>query len=133
MKGTTSGDSITYEKFLDIKDYPDLFGARESLETTTLSDDSQTFEEGIRSQETLQFTHNYSLLDFQKVKALEGVEQPWAIWLGGTAKTVPTGSDGKFTLKGKISVTILGKGVNEVREMRTTITPSTALEEDKTI
>lgn len=36
MKGTTSGSSTTYEKLVDIKDFPDLGGAPEMLETTTL-------------------------------------------------------------------------------------------------
>ena len=38
MKKTTDA----YEKLIDIKDFPDLGGAPEMLETTTLSDRMQT-------------------------------------------------------------------------------------------
>ena len=37
----------------------------------------------------------------------------------------PTGEDGKFEVKGKLSVTATGNGVNEVREMSISIAPST--------
>ena len=40
MKKATAGE--TYEKVIDIKDFPDLGGAPEMLETTTLSDKMQT-------------------------------------------------------------------------------------------
>mgnify|MGYP003187542440 FL=1 len=40
MKKASTGD--TYEKVIDIKDFPDLGGAPEMLETTTLSDKMQT-------------------------------------------------------------------------------------------
>ena len=35
-----------------IKDFPSILGQRSSLETTTLSDDAQTFIPGIRQQST---------------------------------------------------------------------------------
>ena len=36
------GTGDTYEKLVDIKDYPDIGGSPETLETTTLSDSMQT-------------------------------------------------------------------------------------------
>lgn len=38
MKGATSGGNTTWTKLIDIKDFPDLGGSPEMLETTTLSD-----------------------------------------------------------------------------------------------
>ena len=64
--------SPAYEKLIDIKDFPDLGGAPEMLETTTLSDNMQTYIPGIQSLDALEFTANYTKEDFTKLKALEG-------------------------------------------------------------
>ena len=97
----------SYEKLVDIKDFPDLGGAPEMLETTTLSDGAQTYIPGIQSQEALEFTANYTKADFDTLKALEGQEVDFAVWLGGTVAAggaTPTGSGGKFGFKGQPSV-----------------------------
>ena len=44
-----------YEKLVDIKDFPDLGGAPEMLETTTLSDKMQTYIPGIQSLDALAY------------------------------------------------------------------------------
>ena len=69
MKKGTEPD--TYEKLVDIKEFPDLGGEPEMLETTTLSDNMQTYIAGIQSLDGLSFTANYDMTDFQKLKALE--------------------------------------------------------------
>ena len=43
----------TYTKLIDIKDFPDLGGAPEMLETTTLSDSMQTYIPGIQTLDAL--------------------------------------------------------------------------------
>lgn len=119
-----------YVKLIDIKDFPDLGGAPEMLETTTLSDGAQTYIPGIQSTDGLEFTANYTKTDFTKLKALEGTEHDFAVWFGGTvAGTVvtPTGSDGKFEFKGQLSAFPVGGGVNEVVDMTITIAPSTPI------
>ena len=63
-----------WEKLIDIKDFPDLGGAPEMLETTTLSDSMQTHIPGIQSLDSLEFSTNYSLNDYKKLNALEGRE-----------------------------------------------------------
>lgn len=131
MKKGTSGN--TYEKLVDIKDFPDLGGAPEMLETTTLSDNMQTYIPGIQTLDSLDFTANYTKTDFTTLKALEGVETEYAVWLGGTGDgttLTPTGSEGKFKFKGKLSVYPVGGGVNEVVDMNITIAPSTPIEVD---
>lgn len=123
--------SSEYEKLVDIKDYSDLGGDREMLETTTLTDDMQHFTEGIMTLDNgnIQFTCNYILADYTKLKGLEGAEHDFAVWLGGSKELsattpTPTGEDGKFAFSGRLSVAVIGKGVNEVREMRVSIAPS---------
>ena len=124
------GNSDTYEKLIDIKDFPDLGGAPEMLETTTLSDKMQTYIPGIQSLDALEFTANYTKEDFTKLKALEGVEHEFAVWFGGTEQggvLTPTGTDGKFQFKGQLSAFPVGGGVNEVVDMTVTIAPSTPI------
>ena len=124
----SSGSS--YEKLADIKDYPDLGGSPELLETTTLSDKMQTYINGIQSADALQFTLNYDLEVYKKLKALENKDESYAVWFGGTdtGETVtPTGSEGKFNFKGSLSVAVTGASVNSVREMKISIAPSTPI------
>lgn len=126
------GESVdTYNKLVDIKDFPDLGGAPEMLETTTLSDKMQTYIPGIQSNDAMEFTSNYNKSDFDKLKALEGEEHDFAVWMGGTETggvVTPTGSDGKFQFMGQLNVFPVGGGVNEVVDMKITITPSTPIE-----
>ena len=125
MKKDTS-----YEKLIDIKDFPDLGGSPEMLETTTLSDKMQTYIPGIQSLDALEFTANYTKEDFAKLKALEGQEKEFAVWFGATEQgnvLTPTGTDGKFQFKGQLSAFPVGGGVNEVVGMTVTIAPSTPI------
>lgn len=122
--------NASYEKLIDIKDFPDLGGSPEMLETTTLSDKMQTYIPGIQSLDALEFTANYTKEDFTKLKALEGVEHEFAVWFGGTEEAnvlTPTGTDGKFQFKGQLSAFPVGGGVNEVVDMTVTIAPSTPI------
>ncbi len=124
------GTGDTYEKLIDIKDFPDLGGAPEMLETTTLSDGVQTYIPGIQSLEALEFTANYTKADFTTLKALEDTPTAFAVWFGGTEAggvTTPDGSDGKFNFTGLLSVFVVGGGVNEVVDMTITIAPSSAI------
>lgn len=126
----------TYEKLIDIKDFPDLGGAPEMLETTTLSDKMQTYIPGIQSNDALEFTSNYNKTDFTTLKALEGEETEFAVWFGATEAAgvlTPTGTDGKFNFKGYLSVFPVGGGVNEVVDMTINIAPSTAITVDSGI
>lgn len=124
----------TWEKLIDIKDFPDLGGTPEMLETTTLSDGMQTYIPGIQSLDALEFTANYNLEDYKKLKGMKGTEKHLAVWFGGTESgdTVePTGTDGKFKFKGQLSVYPVGGGVNEVVDMKITIAPSTPITLDE--
>lgn len=130
MHKASSGSSA-WEKLIDIKEFPDLGGSPEMLETTTLSDKMQTYIPGIQSLDDLTFSANYTLADYKRLKALEGKEEDYSVWLGGTESIsgtlTPDGSNGKFSFKGSLSVYANGGGVNEVVNMTVTIAPSTPI------
>lgn len=107
-------------KLCDIKDFPDLGGAPELLEITTLSDSSRTYIQGIKDQQALEFTANYDPDAYEAINALTTT----------TTFTLEFGIDGAdsvFTWSGTASAYVLGAGVNEVVEMRIVIIPSTPI------
>lgn len=113
--------SAAWEKLIDIKSFPDLGGSPELLETTTLSDPITTNIFGIQSLDALEFECNYTLADYTKLKAMEGAETDFAVWLGDA------GADGKFAFKGQLAVYVNGGGVNEVVNMTVSIAASTPI------
>ena len=120
----------TWEKLIDIKSFPDLGGAPELLETTTLSDSMSTNIMGIQGLDALEFECNYTLADYTKLKEMEGTTKEFAVWLGGTETggvATPTGSDGKFEFSGQLAVYVNGGGVNEVVNMTVSIAASTPI------
>lgn len=128
-----ASDAEEYAKLVDIKEFPDLGGEPEMLETTTLSDKMQTYIAGIQSLEGLNFTANYTKQDFAKLKKLDGKDEKFAVWFGGTEAggvVTPDGSEGKFSFDGQLSVFPVGGGVNEVVDMSITIAPSTVIDFD---
>ena len=120
-----------YTKLIDIKEFPDLGGDPEMLETTTLSDKMQTYIAGIQSLDGLSFKANYDLTNFKALKALEGKNEKYAVWFGGTENAgtlTPTGSDGKYSFDGQLTAYPTGGGVNEVVDIGITIAPSTPIQ-----
>ena len=123
-----SEDGESWNKLVDIKDFPDLGGAPEMLDVTTLSDRMRKQIAGIQELDAPEFTCNYDYTEYKKLKALEGKTRHYAVWFGGTeaGETVtPTGSDGKFKFQGQLSVYAAGAGVNEPVDMKVTIAAST--------
>lgn len=107
------------EKVVDIKDFPDLMGESELLETTTLSDAQVTNIPGIKGSDMLTFTCNYTKADFTAVNAEANKPLYYALEF----------SDGsKFTWQGQHTCGLPGKGVNEVVEFTINIAASTAVE-----
>ena len=122
--------SEAWEKLIDIKNFPDLGGSPEMLETTTLSDGMQTYIPGIQSLDGLEFNANYDKEDFDKLKAMEGTEYEFSVWFGGSVAgnaVTPTGENGKFDFGGQLSVFPVGGDVNAVVEMTISIAPSTPI------
>lgn len=126
MKGTGTG-TLTYTKLVDIKEFPNLGGSPETLETTTLSDSARTYIDGLQDQEAMEFTCNYTKTDFTTLKGLEGTETNFAVWFGADSSGQPNGNNGKFSFKAKPSVYVKGSGVNEVVDMVLTLIPTTVI------
>ena len=110
-----------YVKLIDIKDFPDLGGAPEMLETTTLSDSMQTYIEGIQSSNALEFTANYTKEDYTTLNELKGKKESYAVYFG------EEGTNGKFEFDGYLSARVNGGGVNEVVGMTISIAPATPI------
>ena len=125
-----SEDGKAFKKLVDIKDFPDLGGTPELLETTTLSDNMQTYIPGIQSSDSVEFTANYTKEDYTKLKGKEGKNRHYAVWFGATGEPgnlTPTGSDGKFKFEGQLSVFPVGGGVNAVVDMKISIVRSSSI------
>lgn len=122
-----------YEKLIDVKEFPDLGGAPEMLETTTCSDPQQTYIPGLQTADGLEFQANYTKDGYESLKAREGIECDYAVWFGGTETdgvVTPTGSNGKYSFSGYLSVYVNGGGTNEVVNMTITIAPSSPITEE---
>lgn len=106
-------------KTVDIKDFPDLGGAPEMLETTTLSDDIQTYILGIQGSDMLEFTANYTKTVYQAVLDDAGKDMFYALEFGNE------GSEGIFEWQGQHSAWPVGGGANAVVEFKIGIAPFT--------
>ena len=128
----STGD--TWEKLIDITEFPDLGTDPEMLETTTLSDRMQTFIMGIQGNEAMTFNTNYDKTGFTALKALRNKVEQYGVWFGGTEEedgtVTPTGTEGKFNFSGQLNVRVTGGGVNEVRGMAITIAPTGVIVEE---
>lgn len=59
-------EGSTFSKLVDIKDYPDLGGEPELIETTTLTETKRhTNIKGLQDATDLSFTCNYTLNDYK--------------------------------------------------------------------
>jgi hypothetical protein len=117
LKWGTSAASLS--KVVDIKDFPDLGGAPEVLETTTLSDDIQTYILGIQGADMMEFTCNYTKDDFEDVMGDANKDLYYALEFGDK------GDEGIFEWQGQHTAWVVGAGVNAVTEFKIGIAPST--------
>lgn len=110
--------SSSLAKKIDIKDFPDLIGDPNLLETTTLADDAQTFIPGIKSMDLLTFTFNLDKATGKAVKDDESKSLYYELAF----------SDGtKFSWQGQHTLGVPGKGVDEVIEGTINIVPATVI------
>jgi hypothetical protein len=114
LKWGSSATSLS--KVVDIKDFPDLGGAPEMLETTTLSDDVQTYILGIQSAGMMEFTCNYTKEDFEAVMEDADTDLYYSLDFG---------DEGVFEWQGQHTAWVVGAGVNAVTEFKIGIAPST--------
>ena len=102
-------------KKIAIKDFPDLGGAPEMIETTTFDDSIQTFILGIQNMSAMEFTGNYTKAEYAAILAGANAAMYYAIAFG---------SDDVYRWQGQHSVFIVGAGVNEVVQLKITIAPT---------
>ena len=119
----------SYEKVVDIINYPDLGGEPEQIDITTLSDHMRRSIPGIQEVEALTFESNYTKENYEALKALDGVETEYAIYYGCDSSKQPDGHDGKWGFTGVMTSYPMGGGVNEPRKIHSTIMPSTEIEQ----
>lgn len=98
-----------------IKDFPSILGQRSALETTTLSDDAQTFIDGIRQQsESFPFLANYEASVYEEINALTGPQECKLTFGDGSG----------YSWNGTVSASINEGSVDSVLEMTISVTPS---------
>lgn len=121
LSHTAAPTALETHKLVDIKTFPDLGGAPNMLETTTLTDGTQTFINGVKQQSVLEFTANYVESDYDAVVSAIATDNYFAVWFGAD------GSDGKFDFTGEMSVYVMGQSVDGVVEMKITIAPTSSI------
>ena len=67
LKFGTTANQLT--EMCKIKTFPQLNGEREQIESTDLTDTSQTFVPGVQSVESMQFTANFTVASYTSLKA----------------------------------------------------------------
>lgn len=128
LPGQSEPTWMTYS--FPIKDYPDLGGSPELLETTTCTDDQDTHINGIQNLDALSFTLNYALGTYRSVVTWKD-ELWWEVRMEASTGSNSFETIGSFYFKGSPSIYVSGKGVNEVREMVITIASTTPITTDK--
>lgn len=116
--GTTlwgGATSSALTKIVDIKDFPTLGGKPDKIETTTLTDETETSIPGVKSQDELEFTYNYTKADYTAIKAREATDEFFEIRMN---------DESVFAFKGELRTWVEGAGVNDVVEAKISIMPS---------
>ena len=121
-------------KLVDIKEFPDLGKAPDTVDITTLTDNQKRYLQDILDPGQLEFTANYDPDDFAKLKALEHKENNYAVWFGGKGDgeaAVPDGHAGKASFTGELAVWIKGGGVSAAVDMGIAIAVSSEIKFEK--
>lgn len=125
MAESTKGTVLKYgataaetTKMCPIKDFPDLGGAPEMLDTTTLDDAIETSIPGIQKAGAMEFTANYNEDDYDSVAATANKPGYYDLEFESGAK---------FSWQGQHSVYVTGGGTNAVKEMKIVIARSSAI------
>ena len=128
LQGTGTG-TLTYSEICPIKDYPDFLNKVNTIDVTNLENADHAYIFGLGdSGGDMAFTANYTVEDYTTVKALDdGTVKHLKLAFGATGTAgnwTDYGSDGAWTFDGMVKVGIVGKGVDEAREMTIHVVPS---------
>jgi len=160
MKGTVSSsdNTITYTKLVDISEYPDIGSSVDSQDVTTLSDACHKYIDALPDTNgSVEFNGWLKDEDYDAVMAIAGQENYFCIAFGGSPTasdssvlepdtitgtksgttltiTPKSGSEAATFLavhfKGKIRVRLAGAGTDSARPVVYTITPTTGYVDD---
>lgn len=110
-----ASSASSYTEVANIQAIPDLGGAPEQVEVTTLADSSRKYISGIKSTSQLEFTVLFDATEYAAVSALSG-EYDWKITLYDDSSSI-----GTFTFSGQPACRLNGAGVNEALTYTLTI------------
>ena len=117
LKFGTSANSLS--ELCKIKSYPQLNGEREQIETTDLTDTSQTFVPCVQSVESMQFNANFTLTAYQSLKTNALTD--------GFFELDFASAGAKATWEGQYDVYLQEGEVNGLVEMTIVVYPSTVV------
>lgn len=117
----SGGGGETWQKLVDIKEFPDLGGAPSTIDTTTLSNHMKTNIPGLIDPGALEFTANYDFEGYKELKKLEGKTCKYGVQFG------KDGSDGVHVFEGILSCWPKGGGVEDCVEIGISISVSTEI------
>lgn len=117
LKFGTSANSLA--ELCKIKSTPQLNGEREQIESTDLTDTSQTFVPGVQSVESMQFSANFTLAAYQSLKTNALTD--------GFFELDFASAGAKATWEGQYDVYINEAEVNGLLEMTIVCYPSTVV------
>lgn len=122
----TSGAGETYTKIAGLQSFPDIGGAPDQIDITTLDDAMMHYMNGLKDAGSMEFTflfdkENKSTSNYQVLCGLEdaGTAVSWEVKL-------PSGT--KFHWDGEVAVTLSGAGVNEALHFTANIGIATDIE-----
>ena len=125
---TSTTASGTYTKLVDIKDFPDLGSAPDTIEVTTLSDKMKRYVQGLQDTGSFEFTYNYTKDDFTKVAALDdNATHYFELDFGNDG----AGGEGSFYFSGQVSTYVSGAGTGAVVEAKIIVTCDSEVKTDK--
>ena len=127
---TTDENASTFTKLIDIKDFPDVGGTPEMLDCTTTSDATQCFINGIQMLDNggLEFTANYTKVNYDKVKDKDKTPAWYAVVFGGAESNgTVTNGEGAFYFRGTLVAYPKGGSVNSVVDLAISIAPSSEI------
>ena len=125
---TSDTASGTYTKLVDIKDFPDLGSAPDTIEVTTLSDKMKRYVQGLQDTGSFEFTYNYTKDDFTKVAALDdNATHYFELDFGNDG----AGGEGSFYFAGQVSTYVSGAGTGAVVEAKIIVTCDSEVKTEK--
>lgn len=124
--GTTTGDAMTYKKLMDIKEFPDLGSAPDTIDVTTLSDHFKKSLNDLPDPGNLEFSANYDQDDYDLVVSYNDDKiHSWCIAFGEDSTGTPDGHNGAFTFEGYLVPWAKGAGVSASVDMGFSIAMTT--------